>query len=205
MIEAFLPLVHMWSTNVLRAAGVTIMMCVTLALLIWVSLIDVKKQSITFWKMLLSSSMVILGPSVISLFYTCEALSTMKGYLWSAFGIWIFLLFLNIKLNRDRFMGKADIDLLSAILAVGISYSMWLRSVSSSDGSVLRIAGFWYSVLGWLLLGALVYLAIFLLLVFKRVIRGGCTVKQLLHDTRISIIPMFIPVSVMTPYIIAMS
>ena len=188
---------EIYSTN--QPRGIALILCAVIvtAMLIWVSIIDIKKMSITFWKMLLASSSIIIVPFIISLFYNCEKLHTMRWYIIAALPLWLFLLYANIKLNRDKFMGKADIDLLSCIAAIGITYSYWLTTVlDDMSVAIIKITGFWYSTLGYLLLGALIYLVIFIFFVITKVITKKKTMKELLKDTRISIIPMFIPVSV---------
>ena len=129
----------------------------------------------------------------------------MRWYLLKAIPLWFLMLYINIKTNKDKFMGKADVDLLSAIASIGIMYSMWLTTVFEMDIAIIKITGFWYSTLGYLLLGALVYLVIFIFLLIIMVATKKRTIKQLLKDSRISIIPMFIPVSVMVPMMILAS
>lgn len=201
----FDALFEMFQSNPPRAAAVTVAMVVVLGLLLWVSVIDVRKRSITFWKMLIASGSIIAAPLLVSLFYSCERLGSLKWFMMAAIPLWFFFLYLNVKINKDKFMGKADIDLLSAIFAVGICYSIWLSRVVEAEAVTIRITAFWYRSLGFLLLGALVYLAIFVVLVFARVVTKKQTLKELVKSTKISIIPMFMPVSVMVPYMILMT
>ena len=201
----FNALQSLYQSNVPRAVAITIAMAIVFAFLLWVSIIDLKRRSVTFWKMLLASGSVILVPFIVSLFYTCEKLGTLKWYIISAIPLWFLILYLNIKLNKDKFMGKADIDLLSAIFSVGLTYSVWLSTVVDKSAIVIRITGFWYSVLGYLVIGAGIYLIVFIFLVVTKVATRRKTIKELIKDTRISIIPMFMPVSVMVPYIILAS
>ena len=201
----FDPLVNLFQTNAPRATAILITMVIVFCLLLWVSIIDVRRKTITFWKMLVASSSIILMPIIVSLFYTCEKLGTMKWSLMAAIPIWIFILFLNIKFNKDRFMGRADIDLLSAILSVGICYSYWLSTVLEPEVVAIRITSFWYKSLGFLLVGALIYLAIFVFMVLTKVMMKKLTMKELMKSTKICIIPMFMPISVMVPYMILMS
>lgn len=201
----FNAMISLFQTNTPRAIAILIAMIIVFCLLLWVSVIDIKKQSITFWKMLIASSSVIICPFIVSLFYTCEKLGGMKWSIIFAIPIWFLFLFINIKKNKDKFMGKADIDLLSAIFSVGICYSYWLSTVLEAEVVIIRITAFWYKILGFLLAGALIYLIIFVFLIFTRVISKRQTIKGLMKNTKISVIPMFMPAAVMVTFMILMS
>jgi hypothetical protein len=198
-------LIQMFQTNAPRATAVTIAMVIIFAGLLWVSIIDIKRRSVTFWKMLIASGLTIVCPLIVSLFYNCNDLKAMKWYLAISIPLWFFMLFINIKLNKDKFMGKADIDLLTALASMGICYSVWLWTILPPETVTIRITAFWYKSLGFLLMGAIVYLIIFMFMVMKRVIIGKQKIRDLVKGTKISIIPMFMPISVMMPYMIMMS
>lgn len=171
-------------------------------LLLWVSIIDIKKQSITFWKMLVASSSTILLPIVVSLFCGCKYL---KWFLIGALFLWVFLLFINIKFNKDKFVGKADIDLLSALFAENVMFSLWMFTVLDPNVVWIRITHAWYSFFLYLLLGSVVYIIIFLLVFLIKVILKKSTFKELIKGTKVSVIPMLMPISIMIPYMIMVS
>lgn len=189
-------------TEPYRAYGVIASMLVILASLIWVSWIDIKKQKITFWKMLISSSTTIIMPLIMSFFCGCHYL---KWFLMAALLLWVAFLYLNIRFNKDKFVGKADIDLLSALFAEGIAFSAWMFVVLDSQYVWIRITHFWYSGFLYLLIGSLIFLAFFLIFFAFHVLIGKKNFRDLLKGTKISVLPMLMPVSVMIPYLIMVS
>lgn len=192
------------SGNWPRLAGCLAFLLVDLGLLIHISICDIKRKSVTFWKVLLTGSMLIIGPLVMSLFYNCEGLRDLKLFMPRAFIYYIVLLYLNIKFNRDSFMGKADVDLLAAVASLGVAWSQWAFSAYEAEVAAIRVTAFWYSVLGYLLVGALAYLVVFFIFVLRLVTTGKKTIRELMHDTTISLIPMFVPVSLATTALVMM-
>ena len=154
MVKGF---VDMFQINPARATAVLVSMLIVLSLLVWVSLIDLKRKSVTFWKILIASGSIIVTTLFVSLFYNCKALASLKWSLIYSIPLWFFILYLNIKFNYDRFIGKADVDLLSSIVSIGICYSSWLYKTFDPEVSVIRILSFWYNILGYIILGALIY------------------------------------------------
>lgn len=196
---------EMLKSNPPRAWAIVIVMFFVFIMLLWVSIIDIKRQSIVFWKMLISSSSIILGPLIVSFFYRCKNLGTMKWYIMLSIPAWFLLLYINVKRNRDRFMGRADVDLLSAIFSLGVCYSIWLSTVLPRETVVIKILGFWYRALGYLILGGLVYIGIFIVMLFIKVFIKKQKIRDLMKNTKVSIIPMFMPVSLAVPYMVLMS
>lgn len=164
--------------------------------MLWVSIIDIMKKSVTFWKILLASSTVIVMPFIYSLFCGCKYL---KWFLIGAFILWIFFLFLNIKFNNERFIGKADLDFLSAIFAEGIAVSLWLFYIDPNYAAI-KVTQFWYISFLYLLIGSLILVFILILAVILRLIIGKNKNLRSFKGVKISILPMFIPVSIMVPF-----
>lgn len=177
-------------------------MVIIFLFLLWVSIIDIKKQSITFWKMLVASFSVILMPLIVSFFCGCKDL---KWFLMGAIVLWIFLLFLNVKFNKDRFVGKADIDLLSALFAENVMFCAWMFKVLDPNVVWIRITHAWYSFFLYLLIGAIIYIILFLIAFTIKVIMKKATFKELIKGTKVSVIPMLMPISIMVPYMIMVS
>lgn len=90
-------LASLYSTNMPRAIGVSIFEVLVAASVIWVSACDIKSKKIKFWKMLVAGGCVLLGPTIMSLFYNCSAMATMKQYIPFSWVLWLALLYLNIK------------------------------------------------------------------------------------------------------------
>lgn len=177
-------------------------LAVIFVLLLWVSIIDIKKQSITFWKMLIASFSTLLMPLIVSFFCGC---SDLKWFLMGAIVIWILFLYINIKFNKDKFVGKADIDLLSALFAENLMFSSWMIKVLNPNIVWIRITHAWYSFFLYLLMGAIVYIVIFLIVFTFKAIFGKASFRDLIRGTKVSVIPMLMPVSIMIPAMIMMS
>lgn len=190
-------LLEMYSTDMTRAIVITACMVVTFCLLSWVSWIDIKKKSITFWKMLVASSSVIICPFIAAFFCDCRLL---KWMFLSAFVIWAALLFFNIKLNKDKFIGKADIDLLTAMLSVLISHSAWLL-ITTDETTIawMLITQSFIIVFGWLTIGSVTYMAGFLLYIIFRIATKKSTFKEIIK-TKVSVIPMIMPAALVMTY-----
>lgn len=195
----FDKLIDFMKDSPLRGYLILVSMAVIFLLLLWISIIDIKKQSITFWKMLIASSSVIIMPLIVSMFYGCKCL---KWFIMASIPLWIFLLYLNIKFNKDRFIGKADIDLLSAVFSLGVMFSVWMFVFSDPNFVWIQITHAWYSFFLYLLMGAIVYIVIFMLVFAFKVIFKKASFKELIKGTKVSVIPMMMPVSIMVPYMV---
>lgn len=196
----FDSLLNLLQNDATKLRGFVIVGCLftIFALLLWISWIDIKKQSITFWKMLIASSSTIIMPIIASFFYNC---SYLKWFYVGALIIWILFLYFNIKYNNDKFVGKADIDLLSAIFAECIMFSAWLITFGEKDFIWIKITHLWYSFFLYILIGAVFYVALFLTIFsYKAFIKKEGKIKDLIRSTKISVIPMLVPVSIMMPY-----
>lgn len=198
-------LVELYQTNLPRAIGVTLFELLVLCSIVWVSICDIRSKKIKFWKMLIAGASILTGPTIMSLFYNCSEMKTMKMFIPFSWLIWLVLLYLNIHFNKDRFMGKADIDLLSAVFALGLTFSVWSFNTGvemESSVSAINVTTFWYRCLGYTLLGALVYLVIFTIVAIYKIGIKKVDRKKWTKDTRISVIPMFLPLCMMAPYLV---
>ena len=198
----FNELFNLMSKHPLRGYGILASLVIIFLLLVWISFIDIKRKSITFWKMLIASSSVILLPLIMSLFCGCKYL---KYFLAASLILWMIFLYLNVRYNKDKFVGKADIDLLSALFAVNLAFSGWLYAISNKNFVFIQITNVWYSFFLYLTAGAIFYLVLFLFVFLFKVLFKKATFKQLIKSTKISVIPMLIPISIMIPYMIMVS
>lgn len=198
----FYDLEILLETEPYRGYGVIASIIVIFLMLSWISIIDIKKQKITFWKMLLASSSTIIMPLIMSFFCGCHYL---KWFLMGSLLLWVGFLYFNIKYNKDKFVGKADIDLISAVFAEGIMFSGWMLFVVDPQYVWIRITHFWYSGFLYLLIGSLIFLAFFLIVFAYYVITGKKNFKELLKGTKISVIPMLMPACIMIPYFVMVS
>jgi len=200
-------MMHAWSEilahNPARAYSMLGACACVLVLMLWVSYLDLRYQSVTFWKMLVASGSMVLATLAATFTCKCSTLASMRGYLLLSLPIWCVLLWLNIRFNHDRFMGKADADLLSCAFSMGVTHSMWLHA-RAEDPAVfmVRITGFWYTFLGLILAGSLVYIAGLFIWTIWRMRKNGMGAIRELKGMHMSILPMFIPLAVGLPFAI---
>lgn len=198
----FYRLIDLFETDFTRAAVATAGILLLIGLLSWISIIDIKRKSITFWKMLVVGFAEIMVCFIGSFFCGCGIL---KWFILGSLPIWLFILFINVKFNKDRFIGKADIDLLSALFAELIVYSMWIYKVSAnSQIAWVKISHVWYLSFLYLLIGALIFTGIVLAIFLIRKLVFKTSLKELVKS-KVSVIPMFVPVSIAIPLIILLS
>lgn len=182
--------------NDTRAIVVIIGTLVIFAFMVWISIIDIKKKSVTFWKMILASSMTIIVPFVASFFCGCWKL---KLFIISSLILWILFLAMNIKFNKDKYIGKADVDLLSAIFSESIAVSLWMM-LTIEEYAWLQVTKLWYMIFLYMLVGALIFIVVVLIhSIIKSIITGKNMLSIIVHE-KLSVIPMFILVAVMIPY-----
>lgn len=199
----FDALIELFKTDVPRAAGISICLTIISALILWVSIIDIRRKKIVFWKMLVASSSTIIGCLIMSFFCGCKLLCLAMA---TAIPLWFLLLYLNIRFNKDKFIGKADIDLLSALVSICICYSVWLFMTSEPSVAAIKMTHLWYSLFLYLLIGSLIYIAIFLVyFLISVVIFKKHSIRELFKSVKISVIPMILPASIMIPYTIMLS
>ena len=198
----FSGLIELFNENIIRAVITTIGMIVILSLLCWVSIIDIKKKSVTFWKMIVVGASIILMPFIESFFTGCWLLPVC---LFGALILWFVLLYLNVKFNKDKFVGKADVDLLMAVFSELVMYSIWMLLTIDLDIALIQINHLWYSAFLYLLIGSLIFMfVIFLIFFIKKFImrRKDYTFRKLIKETKVSVIPMLVPVCLIAPYMI---
>lgn len=174
---------------------------IILSLMIWISISDLKRKSVTFWKMLVASGSTIILPFITS--FTCGC-GKLKWFLLASIPLWFLFLFINIKKNKDKVIGRADVDLLSALISESLMYSIWLYTILDANVRWIRITQVWYNLFLYIVLGAIAYLLIFLVVFGIAIATKKKTVKEVLK-AKISAIPMFIPVSLMIPYMFMIS
>lgn len=198
----FSGLIELFNENIIRAVITTIGMIVILSLLCWVSIIDIKKKSVTFWKMIVVGASIILMPFIESFFAGCWLLPVC---LFGALILWFVLLYLNVKFNKDKFVGKADVDLLMAVFSELVMYSIWMLLTIDLDIALIQINHLWYSAFLYLLIGSLIFMfVIFLIFFIKKFVmrRKDYTFRKLIKETKVSVIPMLVPVCLIAPYMI---
>lgn len=198
----FYNLRDLYNIDLTRAIIITIGLLIILGLTIWVSVIDLKKKSITFWKMLIVGFSILIIPIIGAFFCGCYLL---KFILLLSIPIYIFFLFINIKFNNDKFIGKGDMDILYSIFSLMISYSIWLY-ITSDDKSVfaIRLGHAWYLLFLYLLIGGLIFILLTIINFVIRKVFLGQTFKELVR-TQVPVIAMFIPACITMPLLVMVS
>lgn len=196
----FEALINLYSTNIIRAIIATIGLITILCLTIWISINDIKTQRIKFWKLFVTGCAIIIFPILTGIFCGCWR---MPVYLLLAFPIWFLLLVLNTKFNTNRFVGKADIDILSAVFALMIAYSLWMFRTIDSQIAGAQTTYFWYSSFIYLLFGSIAFvLTMVVVFIIKSKVKKEGKMRKLIKDTKVSVLPMLIPFCLVVPYII---
>lgn len=182
-----------------RGVGIIISMLIILGLMIWITIDDVKKMKIKFWKILVATSSTILCPLVMSLFCGCKYL---KFFLLGSILIWFLFLLINIKFNNSKIIGKADIDIMSAIISENLMCTLWLLYVEPQYASI-KITALWYNTFLYLMLGSIIFMiiVILILIVLRVFFKKKYAVLYVLRK-KLPVIPLLIPMAVMAPYFI---
>lgn len=190
-------LIYLYENNLTRAIAVTIGLLIIIGMLLWVSIIDIQKHYIKFKYMLIASSSIIIIPFIASFFCGCKLL---KWCILGSFILWFAFLFWNIVKNNDKFVGKADIDLLSALFSETIMFSVW-QFIVNEEYPDLYIIKTWYSLFTYLLIGGIFYVILYLLIfTYKKIVKKQKLI-QMIKETKVPVIPMFLPACVMMSYI----
>lgn len=190
-------LIYLYENNLTRAIAVTVGLLIIIGMLLWVSIIDIQKHYIKFKCMLIASSSIIIIPFIASFFCGCKLL---KWCILGSFILWFAFLFWNIVKNNDKFVGKADIDLLSALFSETIMFSVW-QFIVNEEYPDLYIIKTWYSLFTYLLIGGIFYVILYLLIfTYKKIVKKQ-KLMQMIKETKVPVIPMFLPACIMMSYI----
>ena len=196
-IGMFDNLIYLYENNLTRAIAVTVGLLIIIGMLLWISIIDIQKHYIKFKYMLIASSSIIIIPFIASFFCGCILL---KWCILGSFILWFAFLFWNIVKNNDKFVGKADIDLLSALFSETIMFSVW-QFIVNEEYPDLYIIKTWYSLFTYLLIGGIFYVILYLLIfTYKKIIKKQ-KLMQMIKETKVPVIPMFLPACIMMSYI----
>lgn len=190
-------LIYLYENNLTRAIAVTVGLLIIIGMLLWISIIDIQKHYIKFKYMLIASSSIIIIPFIASFFCGCKLL---KWCILGSFILWFAFLFWNIVKNNDKFVGKADIDLLSALFSETIMFSVW-QFIVNEEYPDLYIIKTWYSLFTYLLIGGIFYVILYLLIfTYKKIVKKQKLI-QMIKETKVPVIPMFLPACIMMSYI----
>lgn len=193
-------LVDLVSNTPLQGYSMIIMALIITGVMVWVSLDDILYQEIYFWKLLIAGASTIVLPFIVSLI--------MGEFLLSAciFGsavLWVSFLAINILKNNDNFIGKADVDIVSAVASLYIGGSVWIwLTEKSGEVASIQLSYLWYNFVLYLLVGSLFVIFIFLILFGIRLLQRKTHISLLFKFTKVAVIPMLLPVSVVGPLVL---
>lgn len=196
------PLIEIFNQSKFEFSIITLF-CLTILFLICVcSYDDIMNQSIVFWKLFLTGLSTTLLPFIYVLIFGDYGFYQKLGYGLSVI-IYIFLLYLNIRFNRDGFIGKGDIDIIAGPFALTIGATIWqVLQNGSSTLSIINLTYIWFNFAGYVTVGLVISFVVFSIWAIIKLLTKKLTVKTILKDTRIPMIPSLIVISIMMPYIL---
>lgn len=193
-------LFNLVSNSPIKGYSLIIMSLIITGVMVWVSLDDIFHQEIYFWKLLIAGASTIILPFIVSLI--------MGKYLLSACiagsaVLWIVFLAINILKNNDNFIGKADIDIVTAVGSLYLGGSVWIwLTAKSKDIALIQLNYLWYNFMLYLLIGSLFVIFIFLIIFGIRLLQKKTHIGFLFKFTKVAVIPMLLPVSVVAPLVL---
>lgn len=196
----FNDFINLFSHNPIKAVYILLSLLWLLIVSINVSLDDIRKRKVVFWKMLIVGFSVILTTSFYSLF-------SGMGYQFIVFmffsiPLYVIGLALNIMFNNDRIMGKADVDIILSYLSVASMFSAWsffdkTHSIFAMDAPYVWSMVFGSMAVG-LIVGVIVFVVHFAFLVVKKKRIWIQLVKEPVPALPMFIVPtLVVPMSIM--------
>lgn len=193
-------LTNLISNAPIQGYSLIIMALIITGAMVWVSLDDIFHQEIYFWKLLIAGATTIVLPLIVSMVmgkWTLAACILGSAVLWVAF------LAINILKNNDNFIGKADIDILSAVGSLYIGGTVWLYlEHGAGDIFAIQASYLWYNFVLYFLVGSLSVIFVFLIIFGIRLMQKKTHIGLLFKFTKVAVVPMLLPVSVVAPIIL---
>lgn len=170
--------------------------------MVWVSIDDIFHQEIYFWKLLIAGATTIVLPFIVSL---VMGKWTLAACIFGSAVLWVAFLAINIWKNNDNFIGKADIDIVSAVGSLYIGGTVWLfLEHGVGDIFLIQVSYLWYNFMLYFLVGSLFVIFVFLIIFGIRLIQKKTHIGLLLKFTKVAVVPMLLPVSVVAPIVLLM-
>lgn len=193
-------LVKLVSDAPLQGYSLIAMALIVAGAMVWVSIDDIFHQEIYFWKLLIAGATTIVLPFIVSLLMGNW---TLAACIFGSALLWIGFLAINIWKNNDNFIGKADIDIMSAVGSLYIGGTVWLYlKYGLGDIFYIQVSYLWYNFMLYFLVGSLFVIFIFLIIFGIRLIQKKTHIGLLLKFTKVAVVPMLLPVSVVAPIIL---
>lgn len=163
---------------------------IILGFFIFICVRDLMDKSVVFWQLLISGGLMILAPLVVNAIFGPKCLTS---YLFASVPIWGILLFINIKFNKEKRIGKADIDIISCLFSICASLILWQFGLDQgNDYALISATGLLHGFIGYLLMGALVYILIFMIVFLIRLGLHRVSMSDL-KKMKVPMLPMLIP------------
>lgn len=178
---------------------------IMLGLLLWVSILDIKYKKVAFWKLLIAGFAIIMEPTLFHLTHSNWSLSF---YLLGSIILFAFIIFLNLMFNNQKFVGKADIDILAAPISITAMYSLYLN-FEGGDFANLGILYIWYQLVQIMAVGLVGVFALYIIFaLIRNALKGEFSVVKLfvfMKGAKIPVVPMLVPACVLMPLMIALT
>lgn len=185
-----------YQANPSHVMAIAVWFIFQLVVLIWVSYWDIKKMSVTVWKMLLTSLASIVGPAIVICIFSSKELFIC---LFASIFIWMAIIWINVKCNKNAKIGQADIDLLAGPISVCIAATAYFLIFSDPLIRWVCIAHLWSILFQYLFIGSLLYVIGFGSYFWVKAKFKHQSFFKSIKGVKISAIPMFIPVVLMLP------
>jgi hypothetical protein len=174
-------------------------MAITFLLFAWVSYDDFKSQYIVVWKLLLAIASLVVFPSILVFAYIDKTLGIMLA---SSVIPTALLLFLNEKFNKEKIIGKADIDVFTPIFSGVVMYAIWEAFIHNAPENkisgvlMLKLGNFVYYLLGAFIIGSIIVVLVHVIFtVIKMAIKKEHGLWSHLRGQMVSAILMFVPMA----------
>lgn len=177
---------HLWEESPARLVIVLAMTLIIMGLYTWNCVDDSKHRSIKTWKLM-------LAPTVLSLYCLVQSIlpeETIIGcgcpHLWpfvlGSYIIWLVIMVLNIFFNKQRFIGQADVTLLSYVILSTAAYCMWISGSAEPMFTQLYILDTIFTVALAFVLGGFFMIVIYGGSIFYHKFKHKLTMKQAIKD-----------------------
>lgn len=194
----FQPLLELMDYRPLNGWFIAISLVIILSLMLWVSYYDVINQSIQFKKLIIAGFTSIFLPFLYS-FISENGWKQTLAYGLSIV-IYFAILALNLVFNHDRFVGKADIDIVAAPLSLMIGATIWQILDNTGPALSMNLYYIWFNFLLYFGAGLIIGTVVFLGWYTIQVAMGKTKFSLLFYGTRIPAVPTLIVGVVMTSY-----
>ena len=118
--------------EIIQLAITTILFC-CYAVIVY---LDFRYREMKFWKPLL---MGILNLSLLFLFNIFWGYKGLGWHFLGLFFLWLFFVFLNMIGNKERVIGRVDVDILTSQIVLVLAYYFYIKQTVTPEGVLMRM------------------------------------------------------------------